>query len=61
MSFLLHCPICGKRSVYEFQFGGEVRARPAIEAPREAWVGYVYWRDIPPGNAEGMVVSQAGM
>ena len=49
MSFLLHCPTCGERSVYEFQFGGEVRARPAIEAPREAWVGYVYWRDNSPG------------
>ena len=49
MSFLLHCPTCGERSVYEFQFGGKVRARPAIEAPREAWVGYVYWRDNSPG------------
>ena len=49
MSFLLHCPTCGERSVYEFQFGGEVRARPAIEASREAWVGYVYWRDNSPG------------
>ena len=49
MSFLLHCPACGERSVYEFQFGGKVRARPAIEAPREAWVGYVYWRDNSPG------------
>jgi sarcosine oxidase subunit delta len=25
MSFLLPCPNCGKRSVYEFRFGGEVR------------------------------------
>ena len=49
MSFLLHCPTCGERSVYEFQFGGEVRPRPAVDAPRQAWVGYVYWKDNSPG------------
>ena len=36
MSFLLPCPNCGKRSVYEFQFGGEMRSRPPVDAPREA-------------------------
>jgi len=44
MSFLLKCPNCGKRSVYEFQFGGEVRPRPAERAPREEWTKYIYWR-----------------
>jgi sarcosine oxidase subunit delta len=50
MSFLLKCPNCGSRSVYEFQYGGEVRPRPAVEAPREAWINYVYWR----ANATGL-------
>ena len=49
MSFLLPCPNCGERSAYEFQFGGEVRARPAVDAPREAWTGYIYWKDNSPG------------
>ena len=29
MSFLLACPLCGPRDVYEFRFGGEVQKRPA--------------------------------
>ena len=33
MSFLLPCPNCGKRSVYEFRFGGEVKQTPAPDAP----------------------------
>ena len=44
MSFLLKCPNCGKRSVYEFQFGGEVKVRPRVDASREAWIHYLYWR-----------------
>src|SRR5438105_4577778 len=28
MSFLIKCPHCGDRGVYEFRFGGEVKARP---------------------------------
>ena len=28
MSFLMPCPHCGDRSVYEFRFGGEVKQRP---------------------------------
>jgi sarcosine oxidase subunit delta len=32
MSFTLTCPICGKRDVYEFHFGGQVRGpRPRQE------------------------------
>ncbi len=49
MSFLLDCPNCGKRSVYEFQFGGEVRSRPAGGAPREDWTSYIYWRNNSAG------------
>ena len=42
MSFHLRCPQCGPRSVYEFRFGGEVKTRPAPEAPETDWVNYTY-------------------
>ena len=42
MSFLIPCPHCGKRSVYEFRFGGEVKPRPAAGAPDEVWLDYAY-------------------
>ncbi|MCZ6720203.1 MAG: sarcosine oxidase subunit delta [Proteobacteria bacterium] len=35
MSFLIPCPQCGKRSVYEFRFGGEVLQRPEPSARDE--------------------------
>lgn len=44
MSFLLDCPHCGPRSVYEFRYGGEAQARPSPEAPYEEWTRYVYVR-----------------
>ncbi len=44
MSFLLRCPHCGDRSVYEFRFGGEVKQRPAPDAAEEAWLDYTYNR-----------------
>ncbi len=44
MSFLLRCPHCGDRSVYEFRFGGEVKPRPAPGASEEEWVNYAYNR-----------------
>src|SRR5437867_12087178 len=42
-------PLAESAPFTSFNSGGEVRARPAIEASREAWVGYVYWRDNSPG------------
>lgn len=42
MSFLLRCPHCGERSVYEFRFGGEVSARPAPSASEEEWTRYLF-------------------
>ena len=42
MSFLIPCPNCGRRSVYEFRFGGEVKARPEAGSSDEAWLGYSY-------------------
>ena len=44
MAFLLACPNCGERSVYEFRFGGEVTPRPEPDASREKWTAYFYTR-----------------
>lgn len=43
MSFLLRCPHCGERSVYEYRFGGEVKQRPPLDAPEEEWANYRYY------------------
>jgi sarcosine oxidase subunit delta len=45
MSFLLPCPRCGPRDVYEFRFGGEALARPRPDAPESEWSAYRYLRD----------------
>ena len=44
MSFLIRCPNCGERSVYEFRFGGEITQRPALEAAAADWVAYRFNR-----------------
>ena len=44
MSFLIPCPTCGNRGVYEFRFGGEVKERPRPGAPDEDWLRYTYMK-----------------
>ena len=44
MSFLLPCPRCGPRDVYQFRFGGEVQTRPVADAPDPEWSAYRYLR-----------------
>jgi heterotetrameric sarcosine oxidase delta subunit len=44
MSFLLPCPNCGSRSVYEFRFGGEVQSTPAADASEREWQNYRFIR-----------------
>ena len=44
MSFLLPCPLCGPRDVYEFRFGGEVQQRPAPGSDQRTWGQYLYAR-----------------
>lgn len=51
MSFLLACPICGPRDVYEFRFAGEVLKRPRPDAAEEEWVAYRYLRANPAGES----------
>ncbi len=43
MSFLLQCPNCGMRNIYEFRFGGEAKSRPDENSVTdEEWAEYVY-------------------
>ena len=44
MSFLIKCPICGNRSVYEFRHGGERLIRPMPSADEEQWSEFNYLR-----------------
>lgn len=44
VSFLIPCPNCGPRGVYEFRFGGEVQPRPAPGAPDADWTRYAFER-----------------
>ena len=44
MSFLVPCPNCGSRSVYEFRFGGEVKEVPAPDASQAEWLDYRFNR-----------------
>jgi heterotetrameric sarcosine oxidase delta subunit len=44
MSFLLQCPTCGPRSVYEFRFGGEAEQMAASAVPETEWTGHYYIR-----------------
>ena len=42
MSFLIPCPHCGPRSVYEFRFGGEMKQRPQPDASESDWYRYIH-------------------
>jgi heterotetrameric sarcosine oxidase delta subunit len=60
MSFLLKCPHCGERSVYEYRFGGEVKERPAPDADDAAWVNYTYMKVNQAGVQREWWFHQAG-
>ena len=51
MTFRLTCPVCGKRDVYEFTFGGQERGqRPEQEGlSAEEHVRWTQFRMIPSG------------
>jgi heterotetrameric sarcosine oxidase delta subunit len=44
MTFLLECPHCGPRDVYEFKFQGEVTKRPVGKPTQRELSAYVYFR-----------------
>jgi sarcosine oxidase subunit delta len=44
------CPYCGARGNDEFVYlGSAAPARPAADAPADAWTDYVFLRDNPAG------------
>jgi sarcosine oxidase subunit delta len=51
MSYTITCPICGKRDLYEFRFGGEVRGpRPSEDGLKASSFSDWYHRhDNKPG------------
>jgi len=51
MSFLVPCPQCGPRDVYEFRFGGERLTRPLPNAEARQWTDYRYMRANIDGSA----------
>ena len=60
MSFLVPCPQCGPRDVYEFRWGGVQSRRPAPDSPRETWVSYLYLRDNVAGTQQEWWYHRAG-
>jgi sarcosine oxidase subunit delta len=55
------CPFCGERGIAEFAYAGDAsRRRPAMEAPQEAWVEYVYLRTNPAGPHREYWYHEAG-
>ena len=55
MTFRLTCPVCGKRDIYEFTFGGQERGpRPPQEGlSAEEHFRWVQFRMIPAGVDAG--------
>lgn len=49
MTFLLDCPNCGPRDVYEFRFQGEVTRRPGSKPTQRELSAYLYFRENPAG------------
>ncbi len=45
MTFLIECPNCGPRDLYEFRAQGEVTKRPAAKPSQRELSSYVYFRD----------------
>jgi len=50
VSFLITCPTCGPRGVYEFRHGGEAHPRPGDSPSSEQWAEYLYLKT----NAAGV-------
>lgn len=43
MGFLIPCPNCGQRDVYEFKYGGEDKKTPAAGADLREWRHYIHF------------------
>lgn len=62
MSYLITCPICGRRDSYEFRFGGEERGpRPEEQGlTPEAWSDWAQYRENVGGPQKEWWVHQHG-
>ena len=60
MSFLLSCPLCGPRDVYEYRFGGEVQKRPEPGSDQRTWGEYLYMRTNVSGVERAWWFHRAG-
>ena len=60
MSFLLECPLCGPRDVYEFRFGGEIQKRPLPGSSPATWAEYLYARTNVDGIERAWWFHRAG-
>jgi sarcosine oxidase subunit delta len=43
MGFMIDCPNCGPRTVYEFKFGGEKKTQPTPDGELKDWRHYFYF------------------
>lgn len=60
MAFLLSCPHCGPRDVYEFRWGGERSRRPVPGSDDATWAGYLYLRRNEAGTQQEWWYHRAG-
>ena len=56
------CPVCGARDRREFYYLGDAvaLARPAPDAPAEAWDDYLHNRDNPAGMSRDLWYHESG-
>jgi sarcosine oxidase subunit delta len=52
MGFLLPCPNCGQRDIYEFKFGGEQKDGPDPSASLRDWRHYIHFNKNLAGEQE---------
>jgi heterotetrameric sarcosine oxidase delta subunit len=52
VAFLLTCPHCGPRDVYEFRWGGERSQRPTPGADDGTWARHLYLRRNEAGTQQ---------
>ena len=52
MAFLLSCPNCGKRSIYEFHSGGEFLIRPKTNSAHDECHDYHFLRENQLGDVK---------
>jgi methylglutamate dehydrogenase subunit B len=60
VSFLLRCPQCGPRDVYEFRWSGEQSRRPEPGSSLETWTRYLYLRHNEAGSQQEWWYHRAG-